>query len=88
MKKWEAVIFDMDGTLFDTETISMKAWKRVGEKLHLPTSDTFILSLIGRTRRISRLYSIHTCQRAGRRRKHAVFIRFIKRKKSSKTVYL
>ena len=51
MKKWEAVIFDMDGTLFDTETISMKAWKRVGEKLHLPTSDTFILSLIGRTRK-------------------------------------
>ena len=50
MKKWEAVIFDMDGTLFDTETISMKEWKRVGEKLHLPTSDTFILSLIGRTR--------------------------------------
>ena len=29
----------------------MKAWKRVGEKLHLPTSDTFILSLIGRTRK-------------------------------------
>ena len=51
MKKWGAVIFDMDGTLFDTETISMKAWKRVGEKLHLPTSDTFILSLIGRTRK-------------------------------------
>ena len=51
MKKWEAVIFDMDGTLFDTVTISMKAWKRVGEKLHLPTSDTFILSLIGRTRK-------------------------------------
>lgn len=51
MKKWEAVIFDMDGTLFDTETITMKAWKRVGEKLHLPTSDTFILSLIGRTRK-------------------------------------
>lgn len=51
MKKWEAVIFDMDGTLFDTETISMKAWKRIGEKLHLPTSDTFILSLIGRTRK-------------------------------------
>ena len=51
MKKWEAVIFDMDGTLFDTETISMKAWKRVGEKLHHPTRDTFILSLIGRTRK-------------------------------------
>jgi len=51
MKKWKAIIFDMDGTLFDTETISMKAWKRVGETLQLPTSDEFILSLIGRTRK-------------------------------------
>ena len=31
MRHWKAIIFDMDGTLFDTETISMKAWKRVGE---------------------------------------------------------
>ena len=51
MKKWKAIIFDMDGTLFDTETVSMKAWKRVGETLQLPTSDEFILSLIGRTRK-------------------------------------
>ena len=49
MRNWKAIIFDMDGTLFDTETISMKAWKRVGETLQLPTSDEFILSLIGRT---------------------------------------
>ncbi len=51
MRNWKAIIFDMDGTLFDTETISMKAWKRVGETLQLPTSDEFILSLIGRTRK-------------------------------------
>ena len=51
MRHWKAIIFDMDGTLFDTETISMKAWKRVGETLQLPTSDEFILSLIGRTRK-------------------------------------
>ena len=44
MRNWKAIIFDMDGTLFDTETISMKAWKRVGETLQLPTSDEFILS--------------------------------------------
>ena len=24
MRNWKAIIFDMDGTLFDTETISMK----------------------------------------------------------------
>ncbi len=87
MKKWEAVIFDMDGTLFDTETISMKAWKRVGEKLHLPTSDTFILSLIGRTRKDQQVI-FDTYMPKGWPQKRAVFIRFIKRKKSSKTVYL
>lgn len=51
MSKWKAIIFDMDGTLFDTETISMKAWKKVGKKLNLPVTDEFILSLIGRTRK-------------------------------------
>lgn len=51
MSKWKAIIFDMDGTLFDTETISMNAWKRVGKELNLPVTDEFILSLIGRTRK-------------------------------------
>lgn len=46
MRHWKAIIFDMDGTLFDTETISMKAWKRVGETLQLPTSDELICSFI------------------------------------------
>ena len=30
MRHWKAIIFDMDGTLFDTETISMKAWEKGG----------------------------------------------------------
>ena len=49
--KRKAIIFDMDGTLFDTETISMRAWKKVGKELNLPVTDEFILSLIGRTRK-------------------------------------
>jgi len=27
MKKWKAILFDMDGTLFDTEQISRIGWQ-------------------------------------------------------------
>lgn len=49
MKKWKAVIFDMDGTLFDTEMVSRLAWIETGKKFDLPVSDDFILALIGLT---------------------------------------
>lgn len=49
MKKWKAIIFDMDGTLFDTEQLSRIAWLAVKEKYQLPISEQFILDLIGRT---------------------------------------
>ena len=82
MRNWKAIIFDMDGTLFDTETISMKAWKRVGETLQLPTSDEFILSLIGRTRKDQQVVFDSYMPRAGRRKKHVVFIHSSKKKRS------
>ncbi len=50
MKKWKAIIFDMDGTLFDTEQISKMAWYEIGKKFNYPVTDEFILSLIGKTR--------------------------------------
>ena len=49
MKKWKAILFDMDGTLFDTEQISRIAWLATMERFHLPKSEQFILDLIGRT---------------------------------------
>lgn len=49
MKKWKVVIFDMDGTLFDTEMISKLAWQEAGKKFHLPISEEFVLKLIGLT---------------------------------------
>ena len=50
MKKYTTLIFDMDGTLFDTETISMNAWIKAGEYFNLPISKEFCLQLIGRTK--------------------------------------
>ena len=32
----QAVIFDMDGVLFDSERLSKECWRRAAEKLHLP----------------------------------------------------
>ena len=49
MKKWKAILFDMEGTLFDTEQISRIAWLATMERFHLPKSEQFILDLIGRT---------------------------------------
>lgn len=49
MSKYKAVIFDMDGTLFDTEMISRLAWLEAGKKFNLPVCEEFILKLIGLT---------------------------------------
>ena len=47
---WNAIIFDMDGTLFDTEAIAKQAWYAIEKHFGLPVSDEFIISLCGRTR--------------------------------------
>lgn len=48
MRNIEAVIFDMDGLIFDTERISYKAWKTVCEKEGYEIEEDFYTSLIGR----------------------------------------
>lgn len=44
-----AVLFDMDGTVFDTERIGVEAWQFVGKQLKLPITETLAMSCIGFT---------------------------------------
>ena len=41
MKKWKYIIFDMDGTLFDTEQISLKAWMHIKDIYGYPVTEDF-----------------------------------------------
>lgn len=43
----KAVLFDMDGTLIDSETLGRKAWHIAGEQLGVPVSDELITSFVG-----------------------------------------
>lgn len=53
--KYNSVIFDMDGLMFDTEALSTKAWLHVGEvlKIHLPVA--FINSFKGMPAKYSKV---------------------------------
>lgn len=44
----EAVIFDMDGTLVDSERVAAKAWRVVADRMGVDLPDSVINSLIGR----------------------------------------
>ena len=43
----KAVVFDMDGVLFDTEIVCMKAWMAVAEKNGLPDMEKVFPKCIG-----------------------------------------
>lgn len=53
-RKVEAVLFDMDGLMFDTERMYMRAWKKVGEHLGIPIDDRFLIPSRGMIRSDSR----------------------------------
>ena len=46
-----AVLFDMDGLMFDTEKASDRAWRNMSMETGIPISDEFLKSLKGRTRK-------------------------------------
>jgi HAD superfamily hydrolase (TIGR01509 family) len=48
-EKISAVIFDMDGLMFDTERLAFKAWKEVGTKAGYDITDEVIMASVGRT---------------------------------------
>ena len=37
--KFKAVVFDMDGVMFDTESVCMKSWDTVGEEMGIGKED-------------------------------------------------
>ena len=54
----KGVIFDMDGTMFDTEHLSTVTWRMAGEKLNLDIDDRLIESFRGgNPAQIRRLFS-------------------------------
>lgn len=48
MKKIEAVIFDMDGVLIDTERVSFESYKKILKEYNYDISHEFYLTLLGR----------------------------------------
>jgi HAD superfamily hydrolase (TIGR01509 family) len=43
----KAVVFDMDGTMFDTETLTLRAWEDIGEKIGYNITKATITKSIG-----------------------------------------
>ena len=50
-----AVIFDMDGLMFDTERIAIEAWQRAGRTCHCEIPEALIIRSIGRNVHDTRL---------------------------------
>ncbi|MCQ2418118.1 MAG: HAD family phosphatase [Oscillospiraceae bacterium] len=43
----KAVVFDMDGVIFDTETAVIKAWQSVAEKYGIPDIESYCIACLG-----------------------------------------
>lgn len=52
----EAVVFDMDGLMFDTEKIGIETWKKIAEEWNYPKLDGLIFSCFGTNHNYKRKY--------------------------------
>lgn len=52
----KAVVFDMDGLMFDTERIGIRTWKTLAEELGYPKLDSLIYSCFGTNHNFKRKY--------------------------------
>lgn len=50
MDNFKAVIFDMDGTMFDTENLQVKTWIKIGQKYKFNITEELVKSTIGISR--------------------------------------
>lgn len=48
--KIKAIIFDCDGTMFDTETLSIKAFTQVADSINFKLPDDFFAQILGTTK--------------------------------------
>lgn len=54
MKKLEAVIFDMDGVIFDSEKANIECWKVVSKKYNMPNLNSILLKCLGTTDQLTK----------------------------------
>lgn len=47
MSKIDLVIFDMDGTIFDTERLGIECWKKAFEEMNIPVPEKVLYNKIG-----------------------------------------
>ena len=56
MVSYEAVVFDMDGVLFDTETVSKKGWIKTAQEMGIPDIEESLKNCTGVTEPAMRAY--------------------------------
>ena len=49
---YDAVVFDMDGVIFDSERAVMQCWKELADKYQIPDIEKAVLSCTGTTLRM------------------------------------
>ena len=53
---YDAVVFDMDGVIFDSERAVMQCWKELADKYQIPDIEKAVLSCTGTTMKRTRKF--------------------------------